>query len=393
MIAWPFRPNWSTPYQHRYEFLTELIVSDSGREQRRALRVAARRTIEYAIMETAERFRAVRRTIARMHESVIFADEPLRTYLSATGASGGYTIALTIAPSWVRAGGKLVLWDAATKAVVVHTVFAVSGLTATLVEPLDRTWPTDTLVMCGLAGRLAADLKPTYRTDAMVELTVSLEVDPGTEFEDAGTAITTFNGREVFLHPANWSQAIEIPTTNPVEWVDPGMGVRAAFRQINFLTEIRQSLHRIKTTSDVNQIVGLFLRSRGRQGEFYLPSGLQDIVPTLSVSSGGRFWRVAGHDFCDAYDDSTVHRAFCVTLASGATLFFRVVNIVTGGTTDPYSEIETVETAPYAIAPADVVRASWMPAARFATDDLVVKWLTDGFAEVVLNLQTLEDLP
>lgn len=63
-FVWPLRPNWRGSYAVTYQFATDILITRSGREQRRALRDAPRQQIKFTVTAAQDRFRALMRTLA-----------------------------------------------------------------------------------------------------------------------------------------------------------------------------------------------------------------------------------------------------------------------------------------------------------------------------------------
>jgi hypothetical protein len=392
MIVWPFRPNWTQPYAETYSYLTEIITSDSGREQRRALRDSARRSVEYSILVEGSRFHELRGLLNRRSEQIVFPDEVRVARPSVAAVNGSDTVTFAAIPAWMVGGRQVVFEDAVTQERVVRTIDAVDGMDVEFSNLNDRAWGTTTRIMPVLFGQLSPSTTASLKTNRTGVVPIRLEVEPGTEQEAASSAAVTFNGREVMTIAPNWTQTPSIEVLDPTEWTDNGVSVRVAYRPVEFNTSMMQAEYLLRSAGDVDAILGAFQRSRGRRGEFYQATGFEDFSLLQTVSSGSAFWRVPGHDFHAAYDGDTVHRAFAVVLRSGVTLRFSVLDITTGGTTTPYSQIQTSAAAPYAINPADVVMISWLPVVRFVSDELTLTWRTDQVADATVNTQTLEDL-
>lgn len=393
MTLWPLQPNWSTPYVERFAFLTEVITSDSGREQRRALRVAARHSVEYDALASRDQMRARRQQAVRHSDVQVFADEVRSVFTTAIVADDATALAVSAAPSWLALAQHLVLQAPGSKDRVAVDVQGVIGATVTLTLATGRAWPKGTQVFLGAEGRLTPSLSTTFRTNNITEGSVEWMVDPGKEIQPVGAAPLVFNGREVLLHKPNWASPLEFDVVDPIRFVDPGMGVRAAFRRETWVQEGRRAQHLVRSADELNQTLGAFLRGRGRQGEFYQPTMTEDLPLMQAVNAGSKFWRVPGHATHDAYNTSKVHRAFAVYLVTGDIHLFSVVDLSKGGTTAPYTLIQVDEAAPITFTPAAVAMICWMPVVRFASDELAVRWHTDRIAETVLNTVTLEDLP
>ena len=392
-MTWPLRPNWASPYVERFSFMTEIITSDSGREQRRALRVAARHSVQYEALATREQMRARRRQVVRQSDLLIFPDEVRFVFTTAAASADDVVIVVDATPTWLGQASHLVLEAPGSKERVGLPVQGIVGSTVTLGDIVGRTWPKGTKVFLGMPGRLSPSLTTTFRTNNITEGSVEMMVDPGKEVQPVGFAPLMFNGREVLLHRPNWATPLEFEVSDPINFVDPGMGVQAAFRRQTWIQDGRRSQHLVRSADDLNQTLGAFLRGRGRQGEFYQPTMTEDLVLMATVNAGSTFWRVPGHAFHDTYAASKVHRAFAVYLMNGDIHLFRVVQLTKAGTTEPYTLIQAATPAPVPVSPSAVAMICWMPVVRFASDDISVRWRTSRLAEIAINTLTLEDLP
>lgn len=387
------RPNWASPYVERFSFMTEIIASDSGREQRRALRDVARHSIEYDVQASRDQMRARRQQAVRQSDPIIFADEVRSVFTTAATLADATTVSVDSAPAWLPLAEHLVFESAATKERVVLPVVAVAGTTVTLGDVTGRAWPAGTEVYLGMPGRLSPSLTTVFRTNNVSTGQVEMMVDPGKEVQPVGTAPLIFDGREVLLHRPNWATPLEFDVSDPIIYVDPGMGVRAAFRRQTWVQDGRRAQHVVRSDADLNQTLGAFLRGRGRQGDFYQPTLTEDLPLMATVNAGSVFWRTPGHDVHDAYAASGVHKAFAVYLTNGDIHLFRVVEMTKSGTTEPYTLIQVAEAAPIAFLPSAVAMICWMPVVRFASDEISVRWRTNRIAEITMNTLTLEDLP
>lgn len=387
MRAWPFDPNWREEVVETYRFLTEVITSESGKEQRRAQRIDPRQSLALTASGFPARFQQLRAELARVGDELIVPSPRLSNALAS--AASGTTIALLAARWWAKPGRYVVLDDGQVRAAFL--LAGVAGTTLTTSTSLGRTWPAGTKVMPGYRSYWSDRSSYQAMTDRVAEITAGFDVSPGFEIVDYGSAGVTFAGREVLVHRHNWTERLQIESSIPREWIDNDSGPRTPWRSIGFQTDVIRERHLIRNVEDLNLTLGLFLRSRGRQGEFWAPSRLNDITLRSGISSGADLWYVDGHEFANIYTDHPILGAFNVRLVDGQNHRFRIESITAsmiGG--QPVSIIQTVESATSAIALDEITRVSWMPLCRFASDDLRVTWLTSEVAQLDLSYQTLE---
>lgn len=391
MIVWPFFPNWKSTYQETYAYLTEIITSDSGKEQRRAYRVCARREVSYKSLVHRDRLRALLRSLNHQATAFVFPDEVRRAHTLTVAATGTKAVTLDAAPAWLSVGLDVVFEDRATRTRAVRTIASITGSTVGLVDESPRDWATDSRVMPALVGTLDPSVQVKFPTDEIGDANIAMLVEPGTEIETIPPARVMFRGREVLAHRPNWSDPLQIESTDPTQYTDYDIGVRTPFRLVAFGTDIVRSSHLVRSSSDLNDTLGLFMRCKGRRGEFYCPTHLNDIRVDTAIAAGSTSWSVPGHDFFDAYNGDTVRRAFAVRLNTGAEHYFAIASMSKSTAGSDRTIITTLTPAPLAIGPDDIARISWMPVCRFVSDELAVTWITDRLAEVNFNIQTTED--
>jgi hypothetical protein len=223
-------------------------------------------------------------------------------------------------------------------------------------------------------------------TGSAVDFPIRFFVEPGSETVDAGAVGETFLNREVFGVRPNWATDITLTHTAYVETVDYGQGRTARFTPRPFNGRTIQATFLGRTPDEVAKIEGLFERSKGQQGEFRLPTEIVDLVP---LSGTTQAITIAGRDFADAYAGSTIFTAVEILLASGATFRSIISSIAVVGSN---SVIALRSAAPIVLTAANVVRASWLPLVRFASDSLTTEWVTGTVAQVQITFMVLEDL-
>ena len=137
----------------------------------------------------------------------------------------------------------------------------------------------------------------------------------------------------------------------------------------------------------MDQLLGLFYRSYGKQKAFYVESQIAEIGLGQDIVQGGSSFAIRGTEFFSTFADSVVYRWIRFNRRAADPVVKLVSSIDTiGGDT-----IVTVST-PFAeaVSVSEVYRAGWLLRSRFETDLLTLDWLTDGVAEVRTMFRILE---
>lgn len=394
---WPFAVNWSEGFHVTYEFWTEIIESRSGREQRICSRAVPRKTFEFqSLVKFATRRRFDGFVAAWQNKPVVIPDVTRYVVTTEAVGAGELSIDMSEITSWIDADLFLVLekpiytGDSRVERELIQ-VESVAGSTVNLLAPVVGDFPLGSKVYQGILGRFDDSLKSTDHTDLVAEVSVTFRAEPGQQpDEDNGVAGEVFNGREIFPFSPNWGDGVSTDYEFPVDELDYNRGLISYKDPIDFLSRTRRASFIVMSKEEAEAIRAFFCRMLGRQDEFYLPSGSDDIPLKEAAAAGAVTFKTAGTDFSEDYGDDTVYRALAVEKTDGTTFYVQVLTVTDDGT----DTIFTLATALPAggISPETVRRISWMPVCRFGADSLTIEWITDSVATVMMAVKTLEDL-
>jgi hypothetical protein len=319
----------------------------------------------------------------------IMPDWTRRSTLASPAVSGGSTIVLADAPSWVFDGRALFLFDGRTRPTPVY-VASMLGSTVTLADPLSAAWPAGTIVLPGPVGLLVDEIDNSSPVNGLAVVKVNFKVEPGSEpYVAPPAAPVTYNGFEVCTFRPNWANSLTQNFIYPMEQVDYDRGPVANFFPYDFPSRSRRASFTAMDEAEGREFEEFFDRMKGQRGEFYMPTGVNDLPPLSDLASGTATLTVADTLAATYYSNSKVFKALAVQMRDG-TFHYRLVNslVPSGGNT-----VITVNTNwPSTLAASDIVMISWMPVWRFASDTLTMDWLTNSVARLDLPMRTLEQL-
>lgn len=423
-------PNWSDPVTETYAFRTTVFTSRSGKEQRMAERLLPRRTVKFATLLWGSGLTDFHALLHDRGAGTITIPDPARfaAVLERDAPAGTSELYITSVPPWLKPGMALSLSD------LDYTEFR-GGSTITtigsfsidydssdfdvrrrarvlLTAPLTRRWPKGSAVRPVIEGRLPTEVTLDYRNDSIAESDLTLDVLTGSQTPDLGdVTFETFNGRPVLLIAPNWVQPPNVTITTPFETVDFERGITKTYLPIEFYTRIMQFNYLGRSRDSMATLLELFVRMRGRQGEFYCPSWLSDMVPVGGIAADSSVMTVAGSAAATAFADSTVNKAVAIRLNDGRWVFRQVASIAvtneagpgafnqdynadfdTGGQPGQFSVLTFTQPIAEDIYREQITMVCWFNVFRFASDTLTIRWSTDDVAQVVTQVMTLESL-
>ena len=388
--VWPFGFSRLSPVVVERSYLTSMVLSEAGREQRRAERDRPRKTLRFGIIAADYCYRRFNRELHRTPASLFALPDWTRKTLTTTVFTGGTSaVDAAAVEGWAAVGETVILAHAGR--FERYTIAAVGTLTLTFVETNPGAdWPVGTRIYAALPARLRAEVEATRPIRDVMSLEVTLDVVPTEEFYIAPpVAPVTFNGREVFPQPPHRIAPIDHTFITGIEEVDVGFGATARFQPVSYPAQRYQLTYTGCDAAKTAELEDVFGRARGRQGEFYMPTWEHDLKPTATASAGTTSLVVEGDDAASAYGGSSVFRAVAVHFHDNSFEFNTVSNVTPGS---GVSTLTLGSTWSRDIDPLLIRRISWMPVCRFASDQLVTEWPIDGVGRLRMSIQTLEDL-
>ncbi len=396
-LLWPFLPNWRTPVTISREFSTDIITSRGGQEQRQATRNASRKKYDFMISALdAAKLRRYRQLMVHWQDRPFVIADPARTAKTTEiMAAADTNVQLDRSVSWLSEDVAVVLHNKTTGTIGLRIVDTVDSNNLVTFKDADTTdWPVGTVVSCGVVAQLIGDRNGSRVLNTAMEVNVQFMQLPGSEIEIIRDPENIWNGRELFLRRPNWGQSVNAQDMYPVDVIDYGRGRVEYYTAIEFASQIWSGQYLGRDSDTIEELLHLFERMRGRQGEFYMPTWEYDIVPIAALQSGTVGLRVAGTDFLTIYADDPTSRAVLVELNDGTQIYRAIDEIIEINDVDGIDTlIQMTETWADTIAVADIARVCWVKVWRFATDTLVAEFVTDSVANMQMSMQSLEDLP
>lgn len=390
-FVWPFSPNWRSPVEVTQEFRTDITTSRRGQEQRRSLRSTPRKTVKYSLMVARDDLRAFGRTVAREQNASVALPDPVRkTYITDLWSAHPKRADVPLPlPPWLAAGQTVIVDSGDQRSEMV--VDTVSPLGEVYFTENVSEWFLHATIRLGLVGLLDGALRSVMPTSAVTEVSVTFSVDPGTEVVVGNDEVyDILAGREVFTRRFNWANGLDLTHQWDTEQVDFGHGRRQTYRPIDFSTTLRKATFVQQGPQDVYALESFFWRNRGQRGEFYVPSGLNDLPLAAVTLEGSANLTVIGTETYDTFHNNSVYRAISIHMDDGRRIYRRVVGMFVSGSDTVLQCDRSFLTD---IDPERVIRVSWLLVYRLASDQFTQQWLTDGVAQTSLAMQSMEDLP
>lgn len=325
--VWSFEPDWSQSVLETCEWLTKILRSRTGAEQRRSLRYMPRRYLEYtSLLEGPNRA-----LFDNMLTGVGFGDFYLPQWHEAFPAIvSGVTVDLADAAHSIRPGG--VVWLQGFDAGALHEVQGVSGAVLTLTAPVGLSGEHGLVLHPVSVGRLIELPSVTRRRDTLAVSRVKMRLigteAPADETVDVSAfdSLLTYGGRPLMLTPPHESEELAYGYERLSEEIDnmTSIPIRQDITVTPFTTQ--KYIWRIVGHQEYIDFKKLLYAIRGRATSFWLPTFFSDFENTRPIEASSRIMYVKNTGFSllsqglinrqDVYIEYSDGRLHCTRIAS-----------------------------------------------------------------------------
>lgn len=387
VTAFPFPPDWQRGVIERLEWLTDILTSYNGTEQRVALRQAPRRSVEYNYLVITPQER-------RRLENIFFAWGAQRwavpIWTDCTTLSGEIpagTEYLPIQPgSYDYHVGGMLIFMAGTGQYEVYEIQALApgGITLTTETTID--WPVGTKI-CPVRIGLMDDTNKLRRWSGDSFFgTVKFRFVDQSEFAPA-TESTTHQGHPVMEMPPNWVRDITADYQRKLEQLDFRVG-GWTHEDESLMPEVISAHHwtLINRTRVDNFRAWLYTR-RGRYKATWVPTFTCDLVVVADIVLTASTLDIEHCGYAQYIAMMENRRDIRIELRNGTVFYRRIL-----AATEISGAVEriTMDSAlGVNVAAAGILRVSFMALSRLDSDAVELAWWTDTVAEVTANFRAV----
>lgn len=382
----PFRPNWEAPIKETLSWLTDVLPARQDYEQRAAVRMRPRRSLEYdfTLLDNTER---------RLFKAFLFANKKRAIYIpivtdevSLTADAPASSSALDFVSTnfdFNDDGALAVYKDERTFEVA--TIDTVGASSTSLTAPTSESWTVQTARVIPLARAIAeTPIRINRVTDSIEEATVRFQILP----EDVPLAPHrlgtyspryTLNGVEVFdpfvLGPNNWEEdgkgSVSIRATD-------AESVAGIFSRTPWDTaprEITSYSFFLDGRDEIAMFLAWWWNMEGRTKPIWVPT-LQEDFKFVSATTGQIV--VEDHEQTELYLWHESRRDLAIVYTDETMAFRRITSAQASGSND-------VLFLNADVSPTNLWFVSFLKLSRLNEDTIDLVWHTDQLVEVTLN--------
>lgn len=388
---WNFPVQWSDPFSWTLSFKTEIISSESGKEQRRALRVYPRKSFSFkfdALPQHVEGFQFAMSTAQRKY---VVMPEPVRKVRLTRAIPVNWAIIEVdkIEP-WIAVGKYIALLH--SNKAHVSEILDISGKTIYLAVGSGEAWPVRTRVSPAWKGLLSESMSYTFPTNRVAQGGVEFGVLPTEELATGGSPEvrnTAYRFERLFFK-VNWNEPAEESFVQERQVIDYGRGAVALFAPVAYTGRTYSFDTALFSATAAHKLAEFFIRHKGRQGEFvFVPPVRITMKLAEPTSLSSNTIRLQGDLARRAYAADPTLRILAIKVkTTGQTILRRV----RAAAQAPFNTtILTLDyPVPELISTDNVDSIYWASLGRFESDDLTIDWQTTEVATSRLSVRALE---
>jgi hypothetical protein len=358
----------------RVSFLTSVLTSSQGAEQRLSLRSTPRRTFEADFL-----LRGPERTFCDLFMNRLGGGEvtvPLHWETVTLAQPLTATVSDRIdfdtrLREWQYHEGKLaILTGKDARFYEVVEIASVDDEGVTLAAPVTRPWPLGTKLLPLRRAVIDQFGNMAHKTAGVATVSAQFRLVGANPWEPAADPSPTYAGLPVFLEEPNWVDDLDATLDRDVQLLDTGIGL--TYQTDPLLRALMGQAHRwfLPGKERLAAFRDLIYRHRGRQGAFWLPTFKADLRLVNSPPSASSQITVenVGYGYTQGPQSG---RNYIAIKHSTGTLIRRIVS-VSPGLTDATERLNLDAPLGLALSPGLVQRISFVDAARFDTDDFEI---------------------
>lgn len=389
IVAFGFVPDWSEPVKETLAWLTDVLASTTGAEQRRALRIAPRRSFEAQVIAEGRERAAFDLALAgwgaKQWALPIWHDVQ---WLAAPLAAGAVAISCVAAGrDFVEGGLAMLRGDDAliTEAVEISKITA-AGLE--LKRATQRAWPVSTRLYPVRSARLAEQPEMARKTDRLIVATVSFDIVEPCDWTEAAP-METYRGLPVYTERPDESEDLTSQYERLLATLDNTTGLPAVTDTAGKGFPVRGHRWVLQGVDEHSAQRGLLYWLRGRQRACWLPTHAEDLM--LAATASGATLTVERVGYARFGVGQLGRQDIRIELADGSVLNRRILS---AAEVDDDTETLVLDSdLPAAIDPADVVRISYLALMRLSDDSVEIEHVTDieGVGRAALTFRGVRD--
>ncbi len=388
IVPWAFAPDWNAPITERLEWLTDVLSNPQGAEQRRALRISPRRSLDASILVEGNERALFDLALAgwgrRVWAVPVWYDAQ---ELAADLAAGSMRINCTVALLDFRTGSLALLRGETAFDSEAVEILAIDANGLQLKRATQQRWTAGTRLYPVRTARIAS-IDSKRLTDKLNRAQLTFDLAEPSDWSTALPA-AMYRGRPVFELRPDETEDLTLNYERLLQTLDNGSALPAVTDTAGKNFSVQQHRWLLAGRQERAAWRSLAYGLRGRAKSVWVPTHAWDL--TLTKPASGSLLTVERIGYARFGVKTQGRQDIRIELHSGAVIYRRI----TAAAEDASTESLSLDTdLPGVISLADVYRISFMALCRATDDALELTHVTDsdgGIAKASITWRGLRD--
>lgn len=373
--VWMFPPNWGNDIMEKLEWKTDVLISETGAEQRVSRRLTPRRYLTATfLLHKAARQQAEMYLAGKGSEVWLIPLWHAVTKLTASALAGASTIALDTRWREYAVGELVILRGSSLNSWEVGTIQSLTDTDITFTAPLENAWTPETYVYPAKLARIQFNLEADKKTDNTSELRVSFKLDQANRYASQ-VSFPTFSGAQVLEQRPNDREDLSFGYERIISTMDNDLGVPTLLDMAGKAFVTTGYRWTIVGRQDAHSFRQLLMNLRGRAKSLWIPTFMDDFTLTANVTAGDVALSVKNVGYTASGARLPGREDIRIQLADG-TVYYRHISAST--VIDANTETLSLSASlPASFTIGDVKAISFMQLSRLTEDTLEIRYATD----------------
>lgn len=390
---WPFEPNWSEGMLQSLEWLTDVMRSPTGAEQRRSLRAFPRRTFEFSVaLKGQERSyfdNLIAKNGARDWYLPLWHDAH---HIERTVNAGSQFFFCATGATALRAGDYILITSDSAFKHEIAEVDAVNSLGVLTVAPLTSTWGADTRIYRVQKARLTDQPRPRRYSDDTLTSQIRFRIAERNDDFVPAFGEDVYRSFPVLAVDADERETLDYGYERIVEEIDNLVGIPSRYDSAGISFPSQRHAWTLNGRDEYARFMGTIYALRGKAKPIWLPTFFNDFEMAVDAAPSATALTVKNVGFTTLGGPNEQRQDIMIQKVDGTLIYRRIVAAATSGADHEVIGLD----APLVdgLAMKDVARISFLSLSRLDQDTIEISHKTDvnGAATVSATFRNTPDL-
>ena len=384
-LVMPERIDWSTQPEMSIQYLTEVIESFDGTEQRIALRDTPRCSVSYLYSMTDEQQYLFDNKLATSSGNMLIPLWPLQCQLSREVLAGDASITLETINAHVGASNTLLISEGDESEIV--RVESVADRVVTLTSMAKKTFSTSAVVIPARIAFPSDESNSTSLLRGFDQHTITYDLDetqiqkprPADDFE-------YLNARLIFPFKPDRSKDITTQYNRRRETLDPLIGARSIYDRARGTVKIIGQTFTFFGEAERQRFEDFAELMNGAQGEFYIEGPGQAFELSEDIVVPTYKFKIKSSGYTNFANTNSLAPIAAIKLYDGTTIYRTILSAT--GNSDGTETITTKEIT-LSLKTTDIEAIVPLYLARFDSDEFRYIFDTNEVSTITKNIRQL----